>query len=118
MKNFQMFLNEQDNFKPPFYKNYVFKFGVLMFKGNKFSWQYFTNFSDGVDAKLTIETFNDGVIFQFIQGTPVISVPVDDEVESGNIVIDDILDFSFSEEYKKLGVFINLNKKYSLKEIL
>lgn len=119
INNFQVYLNEQENFRPSKYKNYVLKNGVLFIGNKKFSWHYFTNFNQGsADAKFTIDTYVDGVVFQFIQGTPVISVPVETEEESGNVIIEDALDFSFTEEYEKLGKFIDLNKKYSLKEIL
>lgn len=107
MKKFQLFLNERkEDDEIVSYKNYIFKDGIIILDNcTSFSWKYFKNYNK--TGKYNIKTKKDGVVFQFIQGNPVISVPVSKD-KSGNIVIDDINSFYTSNEFKQLKRYVDL----------
>lgn len=110
MKKFQMYINEKSD-DVINYINFVFTQGYFIFDNdNYFSWQFFKNYSE--DGDYEIYTKKDGVVFQFIQGVPVISVP--SKKEGYNIIVNDIFEFYNSDDYKLLSKFIKTNYNYKL----
>lgn len=109
LKKFQLYVNEKKNDDEiPSYKNYIFKQGLLILdNGMMYSWKFFKNYNN--NGNLFIKTKKPGVLFQFIQGNPVISVPVTSD-KAGNIAIDDVNKFYASDEFRKLKRFVDLNK--------
>lgn len=115
MKKFKLYVNEsKKDDELLFYKNYVFTEGMIVLDdGFYYSWKYFTNFSE--DGEMTIKTKKGNVVFQFIQGVPVISVPVKSFMKAGNIIIDDTGEFFMSKEFKNLEKYIDLDRKKMLR---
>lgn len=94
---FDKYLNEKTDLTKN-YVNYVFNMGIFQAENKfQFSWQYVSQFnkSGAITLKASPE-----VVFQFIQGVPVISVPSN---KSRNVVIDDVAKFAESSEYKTLS---------------
>ena len=110
IKSFELFLAEQQESK--FYINFILKDGYIIFEdGNEFSWKYFKNFT-----KKGLYTINakPGVMFQFIQGTPVISVPTNSFENSGNVIVEETGRFYSSKEFKILKKAIDLKSKHKM----
>lgn len=96
MKKFQAYVNEQlEPTQLVNYKNYIFTQGIFITEDAiAFPWQSTSNFSDGPNY---LKPRKQGIVFQFMQGVPAISVPVSVN-ESGNVIIDDIFEFLANEE--------------------
>lgn len=109
MKKFRVYLNEQKNEDELInYKNFVFNDGLIILSDFKvYSWHHFTNFNS--EGTITIKTKRKNVVFQFIQGVPVISIPVTYQ-GSGNLIIDDIYEFASTKEFIQLQEYVTLEK--------
>ena len=93
---FDKYLNEKTDLVSN-YVNYVFNKGIFQAENKfQFSWQYISQFKKG--GQITLKSSPE-VVFQFVQGVPVISVP---SSKSRNVIIDDIAKFAESNEYKAL----------------
>lgn len=102
--SFNRYINEKTDLGVN-YTNYVFTRGIFQADNEfQFSWQYVSQYKTG--APVTFKSQH-SVVFQFIQGVPVISVPTSGA--SKNVIIDDIGIFAKSAEYKKLSKAVNFN---------
>lgn len=110
MKKFRVYLNEQKNEDELInYKNFVFNEGLIILSDFKvYSWHNFTNFNND-EGSITLKTKRKNVVFQFIQGVPVISIPVTYQ-GSGNIIIDDIYEFASTIEFIQIQEYVSLEK--------